>query len=289
MPAEDLLSVEERAVLAAGATEDEATLSEIAGAADSTPDAPAADGDDAVDAAPAAEADDRPEPAPVFVPQYATEEVPANRLAELRKQGIDLRRRWSNGEMDDEQYNAQAEKLDAERDEAADAQIRAKLRNELAEEVASQSFAFQRGQFLKIAEKYDGVPYTTNEIVRSAFDRELSKAGKRAIDAGNEAAVSAEELFVEADKAVREQFAALGTTFGKRSVPAAAAQAAAPAAAAISRNVPKTLANMPAAAPIDTGSQAQLSQLATLEGEDFEMAVAKLAPAERRRLMDSAN
>ena len=49
------------------------------------------------------------------------------------------------------------------------------------------------------------------------------------------------------------------------------------------------VANLPAAAPIDTGSQAQLSQLATLEGEDFEMAVAKLAPAERRRLMDSAN
>lgn len=280
MSADDLLSAEERAILAAGATEEPAEPEAIA------PAETVAEATDAVDAAPAAEADERPEAAPVFVPQFPAEEVPASRLADLRKQGIDLRKRWANGEMDDEEYNAQAEKLDAERDEAAAAQIRAQLRNEISQETAQQSFAFQRGLFLKTMERTDGVPYVSNEIVRSAFDRELSKAGKRAIDAGNGDVVSAEELFAEADKAVREQFAALGTTFGKR-VPAAAATPA--AAAAAPRNVPKTLASMPAAAPIDTGSRAQLSQLATLEGEDFEMAVAKLAPAERRRLMDSAN
>lgn len=278
MSADDLLSAEERAILAAGATEEPAEPEAIA------PAETVAEATDAVDAAPAAEADERAEAAPVFVPQFPAEEVPASRLADLRKQGIDLRKRWSNGEMDDEEYNAQAEKLDAERDEAAAAQIRAQLRNEISQETAQQSFAFQRNLFLKTMERTDGVPYLSNEIVRSAFDRELSKAGKRAVESNPDA--TAEELFAEADKAVREQFAALGSTFGKK---AAAASAAATAAATAPRNVPKTLASMPAAAPIDTGSQAQLSQLATLEGEDFEMAVAKLAPAERRRLMDSAN
>ena len=278
MSADDLLSAEERAILAAGATEEPAEPEAIA------PAETVAEATDAVDAAPAAEADERAEAAPVFVPQFPAEEVPASRLADLRKQGIDLRKRWSNGEMDDEEYNAQAEKLDAERDEAAAAQIRAQLRNEISQETAQQSFAFQRNLFLKTMERTDGVPYLSNEIVRSAFDRELSKAGKRAVESNPDA--TAEELFAEADKAVREQFAALGSTFGKK---AAAASAAATAAATAPRNVPKTLASMPAAAPIDTGSRAQLSQLATLEGEDFEMAVAKLAPAERRRLMDSAN
>lgn len=278
MSADDLLSAEERAILAAGATEEPAEPEAIA------PAETVAEATEAVDAAPAAEADERPESAPVFVPQFPAEEVPASRLADLRKQGIDLRKRWSNGELDDEEYNAQAEKLDAERDEAAAAQIRAQLRNEISQETAQQSFAFQRNLFLKTMERTDGVPYLSNEIVRSAFDRELSKAGKRAVESNPDA--TAEELFAEADKAVREQFAALGSTFGKKP---AAASAAATAAAAAPRNVPKTLASMPAAAPIDTGSQAQLSQLATLEGEDFEMAVAKLAPAERRRLMDSAN
>lgn len=278
MSADDLLSAEERAILAAGATEEPAEPEAIA------PAETVAEATDAVDAAPAAEADERPEAAPVFVPQFPAEEVPASRLADLRKQGIDLRKRWSNGEMDDEEYNAQAEKLDAERDEAAAAQIRAQLRNEISQETAQQSFAFQRNLFLKTMERTDGVPYLSNEIVRSAFDRELSKAGKRAVESNPDA--TAEELFAEADKAVREQFAALGSTFGKKAAPATAAAAA---AATAPRNVPKTLASMPAAAPIDTGSQAQLSQLATLEGEDFEMAVAKLAPAERRRLMDSAN
>lgn len=278
MSADDLLSAEERAILAAGATEEPAEPEAIA------PVETVAEATDAVDAAPAAEADERAEAAPVFVPQFPAEEVPASRLADLRKQGIDLRKRWSNGEMDDEEYNAQAEKLDAERDEAAAAQIRAQLRNEISQETAQQSFAFQRNLFLKTMERTDGVPYLSNEIVRSAFDRELSKAGKRAVESNPDA--TAEELFAEADKAVREQFAALGSTFGKKAAPATAAAAA---AATAPRNVPKTLASMPAAAPIDTGSQAQLSQLATLEGEDFEMAVAKLAPAERRRLMDSAN
>ena len=281
MAADDLLSAEERAILAAGAaTEEPADPEAIAPA-----EAVAAATDDAAtdDAAP--EAVERPETAPVFVPQFPAEEVPASRLADLRKQGQDLRKRWSNGEMDDEEYNAQAEKLDAERDEAAAAQIRAQLRNEISQETAQQSFVFQRGLFLKTIERTDGVPYVSNEIVRSAFDRELSKAGQRAVKDNPDA--TAEELFAEADKAVREQFAALGTTFGKKA--AAPTAAASAAAAATPRNVPKTLANMPAAAPIDTGSQAQLSQLATLEGEDFEMAVAKLAPAERRRLMDSAN
>ncbi len=282
MSADDLLSAEERAILAAGATEEPVDPEAIAPA-----EAVATATDDAAtdDAAP--EAVERPETAPVFVPQFPAEEVPASRLADLRKQGQDLRKRWSNGEMDDEEYNAQAEKLDAERDEAAAAQIRAQLRNEISQETAQQSFAFQRGLFLKTMERTDGVPYVSNEIVRSAFDRELSKAGQRAVKDNPDA--TAEELFAEADKAVREQFAALGTTFGKKAAATPAAATPAAAAAAAPRNVPKTLANLPAAAPIDTGSQAQLSQLATLEGEDFEMAVAKLAPAERRRLMDSAN
>lgn len=281
MPADDLLSAEEREILAA------------AGAAAEPQDEPAAEPATEAAAEPeaAAEAveaaDDRAEAPPVFVPQFSTEEVPASRLADLRKQGMDLRKRWSNGELDDEEYNAQAEKLDAERDEAAAAQIRAQLRNEISQETAQQSFAFQRGLFLKTMERTDGVPYVSNEIVRSAFDRELSKAGQRAVKDNPDA--TAEELFAEADKAVREQFAALGTTFGKKAAATPAAATPAAAAAAAPRNVPKTLANLPAAAPIDTGSQAQLSQLATLEGEDFEMAVAKLAPAERRRLMDSAN
>lgn len=284
--ADDLLSQEERDILAAGAPAEDTTADD--GAAAVTAAAAAAEDppkDD--DAAPVETAPERPEAPAVFVPQYQTAVVPDDRLAELRKAGQDLRKRWSNGELDDEEYNAQAIKLDAERDEAAAAQIRAQVRNELSAETAKQSFDFQRSQFLKTAEKYDGVPYMTNEIVRGAFDRELSKAGQRAIESNPDA--TAEELFIEADKAVREQFAALGTTFGKKTAAASASAAATPAAAITPRNVPKTLSGMPAAAPIDTGSQAQLSQLATLEGEDFEMAVAKLAPAERRRLMDSAN
>lgn len=282
MSTDDLLSAEERAILAAGAPSEEPEAAEPAEPAAPAAKVEAAPADaEPTDAAP--EAAERPEAAPVFVPQYSTAEVPANRLADLRKQGIELRKRWSNGEMDDEEYNTQAEKLDAERDEAFAAQIRAQTRNEISQETAQQSFAFQRNLFLKTIERTDGVPYASNEIVRSAFDRELAKAGQRAVEANPDA--TAEELFAEADKAVREQFAALGTTFGKRAAPAATAT---PAAAA-PRNVPKTLSGMPAAAPIDTGSQAQLSQLATLEGEDFEMAVAKLSPADRRRMMDAAN
>ncbi len=102
MSADDLLSAEERAILAAGATEEPAEPEAIA------PAETVAEATDAVDAAPAAEADERAEAAPVFVPQFPAEEVPASRLADLRKQGIDLRKRWSNGEMDDEEYNAQA-------------------------------------------------------------------------------------------------------------------------------------------------------------------------------------
>lgn len=288
MPAEDLLSPEERDLLSTAKTAEP----------DDGPAEPAAEPATDPAAEPAADvvtagADDdiaeRPEAPPVFVPQFGTEEVSASKLADLRKQSADLRKRWSNGEIDDEEYNAQAEKLDLERDEAAAANIRAQVRNELAQETLQQSFAFQRGVYLKMIERVDGVPYLSNDMVRSAFDRELAKAGQRALKENPEA--TAEELFIEADKAVREQFAALGATFGGKkptTAAAPAAAAAAPAAKGAPRDVPKTLAGLPAAAPIDTGSHAQLAQLATLEGEDYEMAVAKLAPAERRRLLESA-
>ncbi len=278
MNPDELLSADERAVLAAGATESEP--------AEQATDEPAAETVEAVEiiaeaVETAAQADEAPA---VFAPTYETAEPPASTLADLRTKGRELRKKWADGEIDDEAYNTESERLEEARDAAVGEQVAARVKNELSESTNRQSFEFQRNVFLKSAERTDGVPYLSNETVRAVFNRELSRAGKAAVDANNKD-ITAEELFTIADKAVRDQFAAIGATFGKK----LAVPAAKPAPAGNGpRLVPKTLAGLPAAAAIDTGSEAHMAQLATLEGEDYEIAVAKLPADQRRRMLEQA-
>lgn len=246
---------------------------------------------------PAAADDDRPDVPSTFAPTLRGEDPAAydERLKGVAQARMDATKAWRNGEMDDDAYDAKIAELESQKDALIEARVEAKVANKFNAETAQQVFSRDMDSFLGIMSKYEGVPYKSNAMLMNAFRTELAAAGKKALEAKEDP--GAQELFERAHKAVLEQAAALGMALGKKTPAPAPAPAPAPSAAAAAAAqgakagtkpaVPPTLGKMPAAAAAPTGSSMDeaLASISGLEGEELEIAVAKLPADAKRRLL----
>ena len=277
-------------------------------AAAAEPEAAAADVDGDDDAA--EDEDDGRDVDLTFSPAYDAADPAAinEKLKAIKAQRKELTAKWRVGEVDDDAYDEKIADLEDAKDALIEQRAVAVTKAELTVENARQAFFRDRDNFLRNLDKYEGIPYGSNAMLAREFAAELKAAGERA-QKDNPNATSM-ELFEQAHEAVLENMKALGVSFGKKKA-AAAAEAPAvekptapapkpttPAAVAaaekapdkpkLPRAVPKTIGDMPAAAPASNISDETLSKAALLEGEDLERYWASL-PAEKRRILDSVD
>lgn len=252
---------------------------------DATDDKPA-DGEAApAEAVPAkTEAAAEPEPAPAAQTKPQAFDVPdvtamdTQRKA-LRDEKRELTKKWSAGEVTDEEYADQVDALDdklstlvAAQTEAAtlhriNAQNEARAKAEA--EAAENQAMFATAQASKSAGLID---YGTNKVAAAQFDS-LFAAAK--IDPAN-AKLSAQQVVEKAHKAVL----ALN---GLAEAPKPKAEAAAPAAPA-PRNVPPSIGGLPNASQTVVQDEL-LAQFNQLEGDDAERFMASLNDKQVERLM----
>jgi hypothetical protein len=148
---------------------------------------------------------------------------------------------------------------------------------------------------MRTMSKYEGVDYTGNKMLGTAFRNALAEAGQASLDAKDNA--GAEELFERAHKAVIEQLSALGVQVGRKRAtpaptpaaapaptPAPAAPAPAPTKKAANPPLPPTLGGLPAADRSLPDDAAGFARFAALEGDDLERAIAKMSKAELDKL-----
>lgn len=253
--------------------------------ADATDDKPADDEAAPAAAAPAkTEAAAEPEPAPAAQPKPQAFDVPDVTAIEAQRKTVrdekrELTKKWSAGEVTDDEYADQIDALDdklatliASQTEAATLQrinaqneARAKAEAEAAENQAM----FATAQASKSAGLID---YGTNKVAAAQFDS-LFAAAK--IDPAN-AKLSAQQVVEKAHKAVL----ALN---GLAEAPKPKAEAAAPAAPA-PRNVPPSIGGLPNASQTVVQDEL-LAQFNQLEGDDAERFMASLNDKQVERLM----
>lgn len=213
-------------------------------------------------------------PAPFKVPDVA--ELAAKR-GELRTSKRDLLAKWTAGELSDEEYGEQVDKIDDELADIVAAQSRAATLQEVntqnQERARAEAEAAENAAMYKVAvaSKAAGlIDYQENKVAAAQFDS-LFTAAK--MDPAN-AKLSADDIVAKTHKAVL-------ALHGLAEQPKAAAPA--PAAPA-PRPAPPSIGGLPNASP--TVVQDELfERFRTLEGDDAEQFLAGLSDKQVERLM----
>lgn len=281
------------------ATEDDATAAEAAAdapaieaEADAAAEAGAAEGAPAaaVDApAPAAQPESDPLPAAL---ESGDPAAFAAQRAELAKQAAAARKQWREGELSDEEFDEREARFKAEHDALLVAETEARTVANVSRQFQKAAFDRALDDYLGAREAEDGIKYRTGAKMRGEFVAAMTAQANDAIERGE--AVGAPELFRRSYEALHAQYEADGAPLRRpkaappAAAPAAPTKPAAPAPRA-ARPAPPTLAAMPAAAPSELPMDDSIrNQLASLQGEDFEIAVAKLSKAQRDRIMQES-
>lgn len=276
---------------------------EGAGADNGTPPAAAtgqAEGTPAVEGAPAPAAPGAaeaaaatPDPAPAaatvaapaavpFVPQY----IPDARDFDAELQGVnslltELRAKHSAGSIEDDAYEVEYERLQNQKMDLRIEQSNAKLRAELSQQNADQSWAYLQNQFFadpaNAAIRTSGMLFASWEAAMQDVVNEAAADGRQVTDW---------DLMTEARKKMVEAGIPLPAAGGASNAPAPNAAPATPATppkpdrTPPMGNVPQTLATAPSAA--DPGQRGTSDQLADIgDIEDIEDRLANMGEAQR--------
>lgn len=245
--------------------------------------------------------DDRPDFERTFAPTIdaGDPEATTESLKSIKSQIKELRKKWRDGELDDADYDDKLDELETKRDEAVAALASAKTASAITQQTAKQAFERDRENFLRMYDRYEGVPYLSNKTLARDFQDELHAVARAWVNEKPDA--TAQELFEAAHERVMANMASLGVTFGKKKAaedPKARAEAAREKPKVEKppveekpkepRKVPKSLGGLPQAAPATGIGDDLNAKLATLDGEDLELFIAKL-PADKRRALESAD
>lgn len=232
--------------------------------------------------------------APTLAATGLTDEEAA-RLGTIKTEKAALLKKFYDGEMSAEDYSAAEDALATERADLLSKQNNATFAATYNQQVQQNLMEHTRDAYMKAAQSLDGVDYTKPEIA-AKFERafQILAADPEFKDK------PLSELNSVYDEAHRMVKAQIGWTppAGKQaaSAPGAAAAAGAatpvvtkPAAAAAPaapqpREVPKTLAGLPAAAQAATGD-ADMDSLANLDGDELMSKLASMPKATVERIM----
>ena len=273
------LSDEEIAAMEAELSDDEQALLDAQKTDDDDSDD---DGDDTADDAQEAagedvgakdEPDAKADPAPAQTPVAASEPEPStpaqSALDGLNAELVELKKKFDEGDIAVDEY------ID-ERDRLSRAIVKAELKAELAQDAATKSWEQSQKDFLG-QHKY----LRDNDVVFDAFAMQVNKllADLKSASMSDEALLSAAREKVDAAFGIKPT----EPSRKKDESPVRDAKKE----AADRGKAPKTIRDIPAAAPADDVEGSQFAYLDRLSGDDLEAALMKLSDADQRRYAHS--
>lgn len=265
----------------AGGTEDEQPAGELEQGAKRATETPAKE----EGGAKSDDLDDDDEPFSFAAPADATEKR-QTLTAERDKAFSDL----MDGTIDTEAYNEINNRVTAELEAIASAVSKAELASAMREHEAKKLWKKTVNEFFESAKK-EGADYRANEALNKELD------GLVKVFAAEAAAKGMSDVGLKASKYALEQaqivmrarhgFKPAENAGAAGQKGQSEADKAIAAANAVRHNL-KTLTNMPAADKVIT-DDSPLSKIASLEGEELELYMATLSPAELRRLESASD
>lgn len=247
---------------------DDAAAAAAAGAAGNA----GAGGDAAVPAAAARPAAQAPDAA---APRYEAK-LPDNfdqQVKTLADREAELKRQFRTGEIEFDEYEEQRSQLLTEREALTIARTKAEISQEMTAQTAEQQWKTTVNRFLDAAAK-DGLDYRGDAAKMGDLDLFVKTLAQRA-----EYADKPPEWFLqEADRRVRALYG-MSTPQARRSDPVADATARRRVDPA---DAPRSLAQVPGSdGPGDVAGE--FADVDALEGDDLEMALARMTPAQREK------
>lgn len=196
------------------------------------------------------------------------------KVAAVAQESDALADRFKAGDIDFDEYRAEAAKLDSRRDELAAAKLKAEISAEMEDQSAERQWQDEIDALVSRAAKDDKVDYRNDPEKQRDLDVFVRVL---AADATN-ASRPMRWFLDEAHKRVKALHGLLPAQKSEQSQPPSKPAPRKPNLAA----VPKTLANIPGGdGPGDIADE--FSGADGLEGLDFEAAIAKMSPAQREK------
>lgn len=239
--------------------------------------------DAAVDTAPAPEAKAEPEEEKSFRPRYQAQlpENFAEQESSLKEQAEALAAKFKSGELDFDEYRAQAAELSKSEQALNEARIKASISQEMSAQTAEQEWQFTVNRFMRATAKAENIDYTKDTEKQADLDLFVKSLARDPKNGDKDP----EWFLVEAHKRVKAlhgigQPAPAATPNPKAADPKARKS---PLDAA-----PKTLAQVPGGdGPGDVDGN-EFADIDRLTGDAYEAAIAKMSPATRERYLASA-
>jgi hypothetical protein len=200
------------------------------------------------------------------------------RAQSIKEASEALREKFKAGDIDVDEYAAERDKLDEQRDEINRLRVKAEIAGEIEAQSAQAQWQASIAALFDRASK-DGIDYRADEAARIDLDMIVKALAQRA---GNDDKPM--QWFL--DEAHRRVLA-LHDKIGARAAPAPAAAAAPARREPPVAAIPASLAGVPGGdGPGDVGDE--FADIDALEGEAFEEAVRRMAPERRERYMRAA-
>lgn len=256
------------------------TAAAPAPAADAPAPAPAPEGEAAAPApAPAVESEGGETDAAPQRPTYDTGEARDfdKERGEVRTEKAALHKKWSDGELSDDDYNTQAAALDDKLDALLTEKVQAQTIDNLNRQAAIQSQQQVLAGIMKASKAANELDYTDAKTA-TAFDKMLGAVMADPENGG--------KSFAELAQAAHDGLCAVRGV--KRAAAAAPAPAAAPTPAQPTmRNIPATLGGMPSASNVPVSNDAASSIVGMDDPDQAEAALAAMPAAQRSELLRS--
>lgn len=285
---------EERAAITEEPTADElAAVEAVNTGADEGPDDDEDDApeeqpkaDDSAPAVDAAAADPAPatEPEPkAFQPRYQAQlpENYAEQESGLKEQAEALAAKFKSGELDFDEYRAQAAELSKSEQSLVEARIKASISQEMTAQTAEQEWQFTVNRFMRATAKAENIDYTKDAEKQGDLDLFVKSLARDPKNSDKDP----EWFLTEAHKRVKALHGigqpAPAATPTPRAVDPKARKSPLDAA-------PKTLAQVPGGdGPGDVDGN-EFADVDRLKGDAYEAAIAKMSPSTRERYLASA-
>jgi len=229
----------------------------------------------AADPAPATE----PEPK-AFQPRYQAQlpENYAEQESGLKDQAEALAAKFKSGELDFDEYRAQAAELSKSERELEAARIKASISQEMTAQTAEQEWQFTVNRFMRATAKAENIDYTKDAEKQGDLDLFVKSLARDPKNGDKDP----EWFLTEAHKRVKALHG-----IGQVSAPAPKASDA-PARKSPIAAAPKTLAQVPGGdGPGDVDGN-EFADIDRLKGDAQEAAIAKMSPSARERYMAGA-
>jgi len=234
--------------------------------------------------------DDDDDDQPVTAMPLLDVQVPADlddQITAARTERRDLMRKFSEGELTDEEYQTQLDAAEQKLDSLKDTKRAAEFNQRVAqanEKAVMESWKASVNGFFKSVKDTDGIDYANNRVLNSALDTVVKDLATMKDDAGNLVHGDKPQRWFlkEAHRQVKDNFAIVTVPKGsaKPADKPAASKAAAGKAPDLSK-VPPSISRAPAASASDDGGE--FAHLEGLSGMAIERAVARMTPEQQAR------